>query len=241
MQVFDPLLERQVDTFQYSVQLCQINMCGIIHWLRPTRILDHSCFFPIRPRSPRSWHQPRRLSLLPAPISLHQSPLAGSYFFTLAMVSVTIRTSKVSVVSSSQPLLTILAQRFIVLAATRSHLHTGKCPTSLPHWEETARHVKLLSTSRTAFPRLYCKVPCSTWTSKSNTQGSIFQPFWVLTNQTKLDQFRSNMQWRHNMFVHINVVKVRRRLPSTFSSWDNTALIIVFIIAVPRWAQSQVR
>ena len=45
---------------------------------------------------------------------MHQSPLAGS-FFTFAMVFVTIGTSKVSVVSSSQPVVTVLTLRFIVL------------------------------------------------------------------------------------------------------------------------------
>ena len=77
--------------------------------------------------------------------STHQSPWAGSPHHTESTVSDIIRCSKLSLVSSSQPFVIELALLLSTLQATWSQPHTGKCSISLPHKENTARHVTILA------------------------------------------------------------------------------------------------
>ena len=130
----------------------------------------------------------------------HQSPLKGSFIFTLVMVSITIWTSKVSVVSLSQPFATVPALHYIVIAAMQSHPHTGRCPTSQPTIQRknstSCQDVRYFWNQSSAPP-----LQGSLHSMDIQTQytGAIFQQFQVLTNQTKLGQFLS-----YNIFIHMS-------------------------------------
>ena len=112
--------------------------------------------------------------------SEHQSPWAGSSRCTESTVSDIIRCSKLSLISSSQPFVTELSLLLSTPQATRSQPHTGKCPTSLPHKENTARRVTISGASVTMLPRFHRNLPCSiatanpyTRVSSSNRSGSL--------------------------------------------------------------------
>lgn len=79
---------------------------------------------PIRLHSPGTFHRLTCSFLLHAHINL----LAESFFFIFTMVSITMQISRLSIISSSQPLVTALSLCFMVPATTQSHLHTSRCP-----------------------------------------------------------------------------------------------------------------
>ena len=104
--------------------------------------------------------------------STHQSPWAGSSHLTESTVSDIIRCSKLSLVSSSQPFVTEFALFLSTPQATRSQPHTGKCLTSLPHKESTARHVTISGASGTMLPHFHRILPYSIATANSNTHAA---------------------------------------------------------------------
>ena len=160
----------------------------------------------------------------------HQSPFAGSSCFTLAMVSFTMRTNKSSVVSSSQPLVTALALLFMVPVAARVHPHTGRCPTSFPHREKTARLVKTSGTLGTAVPRPNFKVPSSCRTFRPKTRVPSFKcsgSLQIRPNLTSWDLTRDDDTTSSFLYMSSKYADV----PSFIVSFcDNTALTMVFII-----------
>ena len=101
--------------------------------------------------------------------STHQSPWAGLSRRTESTVSDIICCSKLSLISSSQPFVTELALLLSTLQATWSKPHTGKCPTSLPHKENTACCVTISGASGTMLPRFHRNLPCSIATANPNT------------------------------------------------------------------------
>ena len=104
-------------------------------------------------------------------LSTHQSPQAGPSCCTDSMVSNIIRCSTVSLASSSQPFVTELARLLSIPQVTRSQLHTGRCPTSRPHKENTVRRLTTLGTPGTTLPCFHHNSPCSILTANPSTHA----------------------------------------------------------------------
>ena len=105
--------------------------------------------------------------------SVHQSPHAGSVCDDLITISSSIQHNMGSCVSSSHPVVTVLALRFTNAAATRSQPHTGKCPVSRPHTEKTAQHVSTLGTFGRSPSRHHLSLPHSSQTYTPNTRAPL--------------------------------------------------------------------
>ena len=115
----------------------------------------------------RSWHR----STHSIPIHLHTNL---HRLATQSTVSDIIRCSKLSLVLSSQPFVTELALLLSTPPATQSQPHTRKCPTSLPHKENTAHHVTILEASGTLLPRFHRSLPCSIAAANPKTSAPSF-------------------------------------------------------------------
>ena len=102
--------------------------------------------------------------------STHQSPWAWLSRRTESTVSDIICCSMLTLVSSSQPFVTELALLLSTPQATWSQPNTGKCLTSLPHKENTARCVTISGASETMLPRFHCNLPCYITTTNPNTR-----------------------------------------------------------------------
>ena len=103
--------------------------------------------------------------------STYQSRWAGSSRRTESTVSDIICCSKLSLFSSSQTFVTELALLLSTSQATWSQPHTGKCPTNLPHKENTACHMTISGVSGTMLPRFHRNLPCSIMTANPNTRA----------------------------------------------------------------------
>ena len=110
---------------------------------------------------------------------IHQLPCMGLSGITLSIVSVIIYLGVTSCTSLSHPYVTEITWRFIAAAATLSHLHIGKWPTSFPHKEKVLRWVITGGTSWTSLPRLqsFSSSPLmcspSTFVPSSNDFGTL--------------------------------------------------------------------
>lgn len=121
---------------------------------------------------------------------MHQFPQAGSFYFTATTVLDIMHWWRVFLTSSSQFFVPELALLLIILQPTWSHLHTGRCPTSLPWKENIVRHLIMLGTFGIILPCFHCTLsqhPCA-----------VLQPF-----QPKLSQIFSDVDRRHDILVDV--------------------------------------
>ena len=84
----------------------------------------------------------------------HHLPRAGSSLRTLVRTSLIMVLRGASSILSSHPAVTSDAPRLMNTIATRSQPPTGRCPTNLPHSENTFRHVTTRGMSGILFPLL---------------------------------------------------------------------------------------
>ena len=140
--------------------------------------------------------------------STHQSPWTGSSHCTESTISDIIRCGKLSFVLSSQPFVTELALLLSTPQATRSQPHTGKCPTSLLHKENSARRVTISGASGTMLPRFHRNLPCSVATANPNTRAPSSNRSVSLHSSPNLA--RCSLTRVAGIFVDIDVVNVCR-------------------------------
>ena len=86
--------------------------------------------------------------------SMHHLYHAGSSLRTLVRSSLIMVLRRASSILSSHPAVTSDALRLVNATVTRSQLHTGRCPTNLPHSENTFRCVTTRGMSGILFPLL---------------------------------------------------------------------------------------
>lgn len=95
--------------------------------------------------------------------SKHQSTCAGSFSANLVMMPISIRVRSGSRTSSSQPVITKFACRFIIAVVTWSQPHTGKYPVNFQHREKMLWQVSMLGNGGRSLPWLHCNLPGSSW------------------------------------------------------------------------------
>ncbi|CAE1305612.1 unnamed protein product [Acanthosepion pharaonis] len=111
---------------------------------------------------------------------------------------------------SSHPLVAAVARRLTNATATLSHPHTGKCPTSFPHNENTRRRVNTSglpnltssfpSEGAIFFPDLQAKNSCS-----------ISQSHRILAHQTVIRKVLSYTRCRGQTFINEDIINIQKR------------------------------